>query len=392
MFEIEVQQDTFSQALEKLKVTCDSSSSTDEEYLKTVKLEIVNREVVENNQKVIKTMLQLTTFNKSELGISFCPCKVRSNDTQCSLIEYESLNELVSSFPDTGVVIQDDPSENYIKLTYSGRKQYITLAKLDSKKFCIQIPNVQFVIQMECSALKLLLDRCSNVVTKSSNSIDESTCITFNNNQCIALCKSVKTKQMMLYCKNINTGNTNKQLIVNTKVCKKLLDNFEDIDKVNIFENDNTICINQNDVYYYFRKPQGTFTDISKFLPNNYKFIYKFNKMELLTSLKRVNAVCTDINNFRTCIMQFADMFSMITANGQRGSIQENVVSELITQDNNEFILAFNILSMISILSMFRGYDEILFCVNNNSNIVISPVTKDNTVIRILLPTVRVKN
>lgn len=384
MFNIIVQQDIFNISLDKLKKTVNEKPSTGFEFYSTVKLEV--------HQDQNGDTLKLTTFNGNEIGVAYCPCKVKENSTECSLINYNQLSTLVSSFPDTNINIVDNPDDNNILLSYSGRKTYIVLAKLPSSLFNIKPSLVNPFCQLECSTLKLIIDKAYNITEKSSNAMDLSVKLNLINNKCIATCKGAINKNMMKYEKSIPNSNLNIELLLDTQVLKKILDLLDDTKSVLIGQDNNYIVLSQDNIFYYFRKFNGTTMDISKFMPEKYSYEFKFNRLELLTSLNRTQAVCSSLNGMKVAVIKFSNLFTSICTDGERGTIQEDVTCEDINNTGKIIQMSFNVSNLIHLLLLLRPYEEVKICINSNSYAVIVPIDKNgNDDIKLLIPSCRTK-
>ena len=128
-------------------------------------------------------------------------------------------------------------------------------------------------------------------------------------------------------------------------------------------------------------------------MPNKYSYEFVFNKYELLTALTRIKVVSTEMKGLRLACFSIRDGFTSIATNGNRGAIEEMVVTIEETEDMNKrgniVQFFFNVDTFINVIHLIKE-DEIKICINNASNAVIS-AKKSNYILRILIPAYRNK-
>ena len=383
MFDITVKQDLLSNALDSIKKTVNQKPATGNEYQSFVLLQTDGAGT-----------LKLTTFDGNQGSVTYLPSTVNEYTSECNLILYDQLSVLVSTFPDTNVKIIDDPNESIVKITHAGRTKYITLSKMDYKLFNVKLPLINPICSIESSILKLIVDKAKSIVQKGQSPLDSSIEIKLANNNCIATCKNAISKTMMLYEKNIVLqNNVNLSLLVDTLSITKIIDIIDDCKQIFIGQDNNYITLQQDNNIYYIRKLNGTVADITKFMPNKYSYEFVFNKYELLTALTRIKVVSTEMKGLRLACFSIRDGFTSIATNGNRGAIEEMVVTIEETEDMNKrgniVQFFFNVDTFINIIHLIKE-DEIKICINNASNAVISS-KKSNYILRILIPAYRNK-
>lgn len=287
------------------------------------------------------------------------------------------LNVITTLNPTQEIIIKyDENNNNSVEITYVGRKSSIVLNCVEGE--FITAPTIQNSEKYDIMGITLKngINKASEIITNSTSqedAIKNCVCLTLAKGKALFEAIDTQTKSMMAYVLATNTNQQVRKFFECAKA-KIMINSFDD-ECMSMYINENFISFQQGDKKAYLRLLNGNFFKITKLIPKQVDKVFKFNRLEFLSALNRINALISKTSVIKSCNVKFSNMFTTITSKNTRGVIVEDVICSSVS---DEIEMSFMVNTLIKVLNVSVG-DDIKISVLNNGIIVTSSDGKTYT-------------
>ena len=287
-------------------------------------------------------------------------------------IELDMLLNVITTLNLTQEIIikHDSDKSNSVEMTYQGRKSSIVLNCIEGNFITAPTMNNSEKYDIMGITLKNGINKASEIITNSTSqedTIKNCVCLTLAKGKALFEAIDTQTKSMMAYVLATNTNQQVRKFFECAKA-KFMINSFSD-DCMSMYINENFISFQQGEKRTYLRLLNGNFFKITKLIPKQVDKVFKYNRLEMLSALNRVNALISKSSVIKSCNIKFSNMFSTITSKNTRGVIVEDVIC---SSTSDEIEMSFMVNTLIKVLNACVGDDIKISVINNGINITSS--------------------